>query len=414
MKATWKSTLLWSVIAAAFVGPGTVTTATKAGSEGGWYYIIPLIIAMLAGYLLMEMVARLTLVTQQPLGKIVGKTLGKTAVYLLFVSVLLGCAAYQAGNLLGGFAGLNLFAELPSKGVLIMAVAAGFILWLGSMNRISKVLAGVVVLMGVAFLYTGLSVSFDSVEVGNSPNYSLKTATVLALIGTTIVPYNFFLAAGLSQRQNLDEMRSGLLTSFIIGGLITLGILLTGTALGSFTSFTDLAGVLTNEIGIIGGSLLGFGLFAAGFSSAITAPLAAAVAGRTLLASEEDSTAWSNTGKWFRLIWLAVLGMGALVASLELDIIPVILAAQVVNGLLVPFLAALVIYLCNQRNLLGDQVNTNWQNVGGLVVFAYITYQSIFKLSSLSGIEFSQAVVVLLTASLVAGLEYLVLEGRAK
>ncbi|MEM9836796.1 MAG: divalent metal cation transporter [Bacteroidota bacterium] len=378
----WKSTLLWSLIAAAFVGPGTVTTATKAGSEGGWYYVLPLIIAMLAGFLLMEMAARLTLVTGQTLGAIVSQRLGKGVVYFLFLGVALGCAAYQAGNLLGGLAGLQLFLPLQRTWVLALGLLVAGILWMGSFQRISRALALVVVLMGVAFLYTGTQSALRPPADGFL-RFTVTSTTILALIGTTIVPYNFFLAAGLSPGQQLKEMRSGLAGSFLIGGLITLGILLTGVAINNFSQFSELVEVLNNSIGTVGGNLVGVGLFAAGFSSAITAPLAAAVAGRTLLAPSEKDSRWQNQGPWFRLIWLSVLGMGLIVALLDLDIIPVILSAQVVNGFLVPFLAALVLYLANSRDLLGEQVNSVWQNLGGGLVLVYITYQSVVKLGSL-------------------------------
>ncbi|MEL6357125.1 MAG: hypothetical protein AAFQ37_09370 [Bacteroidota bacterium] len=72
-----------------------------------------------------------------------------------------------------------------------------------------------------------------------------------------------------------------------------------------------------------------------------------------------------------------------MVALLNLDIIPVILAAQVVNGFLLPFLAAVVIYLTNDQNLLGKAINKPWQNIAALIVFAFLAYQSTSKLSQL-------------------------------
>ncbi|MEL6274760.1 MAG: divalent metal cation transporter, partial [Bacteroidota bacterium] len=89
MKTSWKRALVWSVIAAAFVGPGTVTTATRAGSEGKWLYLPYILVAIAAGYLLMEMAARLTLITRKPLGRIVYASFGSVTVYSLFIAVCL-------------------------------------------------------------------------------------------------------------------------------------------------------------------------------------------------------------------------------------------------------------------------------------------------------------------------------------
>lgn len=381
MKHNWKSTLLWSVIAAAFVGPGTVTTATKAGSEGGWYYVIPLFLAISAGYLLMEMAARLTLVTQQSLGHIVRNALGETVVYLLFGAVLLGCAAYQAGNLVGGFGGLQLFAAVDRLFILLPVLAILAILLFGNIPAIGRLLAAVVLLMGLAFLFTGSQVTLAGIDMETGTR-GLKAATILSLIGTTIVPYNFFLASGLSPGQSLGQMRSGLFISFLVGGLITLGILLTGSIITEFQDFASLATVLDAKLGSFGPFLLGLGLFAAGFSSAITAPLAAAVAGKTLLAHHPADHGWSTQGNKFRMVWFGVLTIGVVVAMLDLNIVAVILAAQLVNGLLVPFLAALMLYLANDQHLLGQHINKNWQNGGGLLVFAYVAYQSCMTFSA--------------------------------
>ena len=53
-KTRLKSTLFWSIIAAAFIGPGTVTTASMAGSTYGYSLLWTLLFATLATYLLQE------------------------------------------------------------------------------------------------------------------------------------------------------------------------------------------------------------------------------------------------------------------------------------------------------------------------------------------------------------------------
>ncbi|PHI20483.1 hypothetical protein CEQ90_06950 [Lewinellaceae bacterium SD302] len=382
-----KSAILWSVIAAAFVGPGTVATAAFAGSEGGITYLIPLLIALLAGYLLMEMAARITLITGQPLGVSVRSAIGNWVAYPLFGGIFLGCAAYEAGNLMGGLAGLRLFGEIPRYWVLPISLVAAAILLAGSTKRIGRILALVVVFMGAMFLFAGLGVVSSGTEVAGDSVYGLRTSTILSLFGTTIVPYNFMLAAGLGPGQSLSAMRNGLGISFLVGGLITLGILLTGTAIENFSDFASLATALETRLGSFGKIMLGLGLFTAGFSSAITAPLAAAIAGQTLFTTgEENKSKWTVNSLNFRLVWGTILGLGTLVALLELKIIPVILATQLVNALLLPFLVVLVLYLGNQSKLLATHTNRIWQNLGGLLIFFYLTYKSTQVILSFLGV----------------------------
>jgi len=363
--------LVWSLIAAAFIGPGTVTTAAKAGSQGGWYYAPYVFLAAVAGLLLMEMVARITLVSGQSLGQVLGKR-GRWLAFACFGAVLLGCMAYQAGNLLGALSGIQLLTPADRLWVLLLGGAAFAVLWTGDTKIIARALSGIVVLMGLIFVVSAvLLLCGDTPLTGNE---SVVPATVIGLVGTTIVPYNFFLAAGLSKGQSLTEMRLGLAGSFLVGGIITLSIVLVGSVVTSFTSFADLARTLDANLGSMSKVVLGFGLFAAGFSSAVTAPLAAALAGRELLGRKDSDL--SNTSPWFRIIWGGVLAVGLLVACLELDIISVIIAAQVANGLLLPFVAAIVLVLANDRALLEDRVNAHWQNLAGLAVAGFLAYKN--------------------------------------
>lgn len=374
VKSSWSRALIWSLIAAAFIGPGTVTTAAKAGSEGGWQYLFFVALAALAGFLLMEMVARLTLVSNQSLGQILGKN-GRWLGGLFFGAVLLGCMAYQSANLLGALGGVDLVIHRRRVWVLAISLMAFIVLWPGESRKIARALAGVVALMGLVFIVaaTGLLVGGESL----AGQGSVTTGTIIGLVGTTIVPYNFFLAAGLGRGEKLMDMRRGLLVSFVVGALITGSIVLVGSLVPSFTSFDDLARTLGTRFWDKGAVILGIGLFAAGFSSAVTAPLAAALAGRELLAGGNTANFGPRSLR-FRIIWMLVLAVGSVVALLDFDLgdVGVILAAQVVNGLLLPFIAALVLVLANDRRLLGDRINTWWQNSLGLLIASFLMQKS--------------------------------------
>ncbi|MBC6995839.1 divalent metal cation transporter [Neolewinella lacunae] len=363
--SSWSRALLWSLIAAAFIGPGTVTTAARAGSEGGWHYTGFVLLAAGAGFVLLEMVARLTLVSGRSLGQILGER-GKWLALLCFGAVFLGCVAYQAGNLLGALGGVQLLFPAAGRWLVIsLGLVAAVLLWPGEARGIARALAGVVALLGLCFLLTAGGLVLGGERLTGQGG--IQVSTVLALLGTTIVPYNFFLAAGLGRGQQLSEMRLGLGLSFGVGALITLGIILVGSLASSFTTFADLARTLDARLGDKGNVVLGFGLFAAGFSSAITAPYAAALAGRELLALG-DAERLGVRSSWFRATWLTVLGAGVVVGLLELDIITVIFAAQVANGLLLPFVAGLALVMGNDRALLGVHVNTRWQNLAAWLI----------------------------------------------
>lgn len=142
--------------------------------------------------------------------------------------------------------------------------------------------------MGIAFLVTAIAIrpSVTDVAVGLiRPTIPVNPGgglLVLGLIGTTVVPYNLFLGSGISTGQSIREMRSGLLVAIVLGGIISMAVLVTGTAISGDFTFLALAGTLDPYLGGAGTIILGAGLFAAGFTSAVTAPLASAVTVRSL------------------------------------------------------------------------------------------------------------------------------------
>ncbi len=364
---SWSRALVWSLIAAAFIGPGTVATATRAGTAGGMGYLPVVAVAGLAGYVFMEMAARVTIVSGQSLGELLRRR-GRVVPVVTFLAVCFGCLAYQAGNLLGALGGLRLMLPVGHWWLLPLAGGIAALLWSGSTRLIARAMAYLVAAMGLLFLVAAIRVLLSG-EGASASSGSMDATVVLALIGTTIVPYNFFLATGLGANSGLADMRRGLGLSFGVGCFITAAILIVGTAAATFVSFGDLANTLNDLLGPFGHLVLGVGLFAAGLSSATTAPLAAAMAARELLGQKAN-------GSVYRGVWLVVLVAGLAVALLQLDIIGVIVAAQVVNGLLLPFLALVVFLLANRRSLLGKHVNQGWQNAIGVLVLLFIFYKA--------------------------------------
>lgn len=369
----FKAVLFWSVLAAAFIGPGTVTTAAKVGAGFQLDLLWALVFSLLATLLLQEAAARISIGAGQPLGALLGKryhTNGRRIAWLLFGAIALGCGAYQMGNLLGAFAGLELLGFRAKGWLLVMGAIAAIVLASGSIQLITRVLAVIVAAMGIVFCWValGADLSWLAALQGMQPKVTDSNALlIVGLIGTTIVPYNLFLASGISQGQQLGEMRWGVAGAVILGGIITFAIMCTGTQVQGEFSFNSLATALEQRLGPNGGPLLSIGLLAAGFSSAVTAPLAAAVAGQSLLGQNDDR--WSGTGRYFRITWGIILGSGLLFALTDVKPIPAIIAAQAVNGIILPLVASFLLLAVNDAQMLPKQYhNPQWLNLATLLV----------------------------------------------
>lgn len=373
--------LLWSVIAAAFIGPGTVTTCAQAGSDFGFALAWALLFSTVACIVLQEAAGRITVLTGHELGTAIRQRYGGPAginqvATLLAAGVVLGCAAYQAGNLLGAVAGVRLVVDAsPTLLTVVCGAGAAALLATGSTRWIANILGGLVAVMGVAFLVTAVRLAPDAgalltgLLIPRIPSGS--TVLVLGLVGTTVVPYNLFLGSALARGSRLGEMRWGLVLAVGGGGLISLGVLVVGTALGGGLAYERLGAVLGARLGSGAEWSLAVGLFAAGFSSAITAPLAAAIAVRTLVGGAEGPK-WSERSSRFRAVWLGVLLFGVGFGVAGVQPIPVIILAQAFNGLLLPLVAVFLWLTMNDRRLLGDHgVNTFGQNLlMGVIVAA--------------------------------------------
>ncbi|UCF20166.1 MAG: Nramp family divalent metal transporter [Gemmatimonadota bacterium] len=372
-----------AVVAAAFIGPGTVTTATVAGVRYGYSLVWALVFSTLAALVLQEMSARLGVVGRLGLGEAMRRRFPTgfrrwISAGLVVAAILVGNAAYETGNLLGGALGLE---ELLGGSGRIWGPALGVIgfmlLWSGRYRYVERVLVGLVAIMGVVFLTTALAVAPDlsAVAAGLLPGaFDVEGAlvTALGLVGTTVVPYNLFLHASAALERwkgevDLAAARADTGISVTLGGVISIAVLVTAAALPAAAQVADagdMALALEPLLGRWAGAFFACGLLAAGLSSAITAPLAAAYATCGIFGWPVDLKAPAA-----RVVWASVLLIGVAFSLLAVRPIPVIIFAQAANGLLLPLIAGLLLLIANDRALLGVWANGRLSNLlGGAAV----------------------------------------------
>ncbi|MGH7476326.1 MAG: Nramp family divalent metal transporter [Longimicrobiales bacterium] len=371
-----------AVVAAAFIGPGTVTTATLAGARHGYSLLWALLFSTIATIVLQEMAARLGLVTRAGLGEAVRRRFHGVArilaLGLIVGAIAVGNAAYETGNLLGAALGLDAIA-FPATRVWALCAAgiAGLLLLTGSYRIVERVLVAMVVVLSIAFLATALlllpplSVLARGLFIPRTPGGADGLLLAIGLIGTTVVPYNLFLhAAAVSEKwsgpEALPTARLDLIVAIGLGGVVSMAIIVTAaaTAGGPMESALDMAAQLEPVLGGWARILVAVGLFAAGLTSAITAPLAAAYATAGAFGWPRDLR-----DRRLRLVWAGVLATGAGFAATGIRPISAIVFAQVANGVLLPAIAVFLLIAANDRRALGRWTNQRWMNVlGGAIV----------------------------------------------
>jgi manganese transport protein len=393
MTARWREIGPGAVVAAAFIGPGTVTTATLAGAGFGYSLLWALAFSIVATLVLQEMSARLGVITGTGLGEAVRARFGGglprlAAVALIVAAIAIGNAAYEAGNLLGATLGMRGVAGGPAGlWVPLFAGLAFALLWTGRYRAIERVLVGMVIVMSAVFLATAVVLAPPLREIvagilvprAEGPRALL---VALGLVGTTVVPYNLFLhAAAVGERwrgpADLPAARLDLTVAIVLGGIISMAIVVTaaGTAGASgrtVASASEMAAQLEPLLGSWARAFFAAGLFAAGMTSAITAPLAASYAVAGALGWPRDLRS-----RRLRAVWGAVLLAGVPFAiagtrptiPLGFGEVSVIVFAQVANGILLPAIAIFLLVAVNDRARMGAHVNGPVRNaLGGVVV----------------------------------------------
>lgn len=377
------------LIAAAFIGPGTVTTCTITGASFGFTLIWAMVLSIIATIFLQEMAARIGLVTNKGLAEVIRSQIKKPsirlfAILLILSAIVVGNAAYEAGNISGGVLGIEALGAsgaftigaLTINGWSIgIGVLAATILYIGSYKVLERILVGLVLFMSVAFIITAMVTKPDIVAVLEGsfiPSFPEESIfTIIALVGTTVVPYNLFLHASLvTEKWNgteaLSIARKDTIVAVILGGLVSIAIIVCAAAIQGeeISNAADLAKSLEPLFGEYARYFVGIGMGAAGLTSAITAPLAAAYVVQGCLGWEKNIKSTK-----FRWVWGGILFLGIFFSSFGYKPIDIIQFAQVANGVLLPIVAGYLIWLANRKQLLGTFVNKPWQNIISIVIW---------------------------------------------
>ncbi|WP_081209865.1 Nramp family divalent metal transporter [Salegentibacter sediminis] len=392
------------LVSAAFIGPGTVTVCTLAGVEFGYSLLWALLLSVFSCVVLQEMAARLGVVSQKGLSEVIREEIKRPflkvfSVILIFSAIVIGNAAYEAGNITGAVLGAQAIfgdqsLQLGSFQLNLWSLLIGFIAFLllfsGSYKTLEKVFIGLVLLMSISFVLTAILTKPDILKVlqGFIPNTNAAgLLTVMAIVGTTVVPYNLFLHASLVSEKWKDSSflptaRKELVVSILLGGVVSMAILISAASAGitDVNSAADMALSLEPLFGKFATWFMALGLLAAGITSSITAPLAAAYV-------VQGSLGWKGgmASAKFKMVWAGVLILGVFFSSLQINPIEIIRFAQIANGILLPVIAIFLFWVVNKHSVLGHHRNSSWQNILGILVIALSVFLGVKAIVSVIG-----------------------------
>lgn len=375
-----------AIVCATIIGPGTVTTCTLAGVNYQYALIWAAVFATLAAIILQMISARVGIASGRSLGEVVYDTYDGTWLRYFFsviviVAIGFGNSAFQSGNMVGAVLGLQAVAPIPTwVGALIIAAITFGFLWTGKTALIEKIMTVMVFIMVILFVITAIIVKPDLGKMFGGLVPTIPAGAILVtigVVGTTVIPHLLFLHSSLTSKKwanrnvhnALIESNFDTIFSMVLCGFITICVIITGASMyGTGTEVKnglDMAKQLEPLVGSWAKYVFGIGLFAAGITSSLSAPMSAAYAICSVMRWSTDMK-----DKKFRIIWIIVLVMGTLVTASGYSPVQVILLAQAFNGVMLPISAVILLLMANNKKALGKYKNNTFWNVLGVIVIA--------------------------------------------
>ena len=380
-----------ALVAAAFIGPGTVTSCSISGATAGYTLLWAMLLSVISVIIMQSMAARLGIVSGMGLGEALREKFTSQGARILIsilviAAVFIGNIAYETGNLTGSILGIQ--AAFPAADnqtakivlALVLGVIAFALLFSGSYQRVENILTALVCAFAAKPDWGAVFAGLFGFKVPDGGDWM----TVAALMGTTVVPYNIYLHAASAstkwgktddKEDALANSRFDSIISIGLGGIISMAIIVCAAATihasgGTIASGSDMAKALTPLLGSWATVIFGIGLFAAGITSTLTAPLAAAFASSGILGWGEDMKQTR-----FKVFWIIVLAFG-IFATCTLGASPtqIILFAQAANAILLPVTGILLLIVANDAAIMKEYKNKTWFNVLVVIVIAIFIF----------------------------------------
>jgi Mn2+/Fe2+ NRAMP family transporter len=222
---------------------------------------------------------------------------------------------------------------------------------------------------------------------------------LLANIGTTIAPWQIFFqqSAVVDKGMDVHDIRFGRIDTFfgsLSTNIVAVFIILTTGAVLFYhhppiavedvkQAAEALMPLMPHEQGDWARKLYAIGLFDAGFLGALCISLSSSWAVGEVFGWAHSLNARVKEGKWFYLIYLAMLlTSGAVVLIPGAPLVTITMFVQVIAVTLLPAALIFLLLLLNDEATMGDHVNTRWENI---VNWSIVILVSV--ISSLLGVQ---------------------------
>jgi Mn2+/Fe2+ NRAMP family transporter len=351
---------------------GGVTTYSSVGAHFGYSLLWLLLVASIGLGVIQEMCSRMGLVTGQGLSDLIRERFGVRWTILAMVVLIIA----NGTNVVAEYAGIAASVELLGVPRIVSVPLAALAVWTLVVFFSYRFVERVLFVLVLAFLAYPISVfilkpDWPVVMSGFIPSVPTSPSALvfaLALVGTTITPYLlFYMQASVVDkgvdRQSATYARVDVFLGAALAGLFAFFIIVvTGTVLypaGIQVSSADAAAqALVPLAGASAGLLFAVGLCGASLLGAVVMPLSTSYAICEAFGWESGISKNFREAPVFMSLFTLMLVLGAIVVLIPgISLIPLIISAQIANGILLPIVLIFIVKLATDRRLMGDAVN---------------------------------------------------------
>lgn len=357
---------------------GGITTYSVAGAQFGYSLLWTLIPITIALVVVQEMVARMGIVTGKTLADLIREQFGVKTTFYLMISLLIA----DLGNTVAEFAGWAASMELFGVNKYISVPIGAFLVWWlvvkGTYRVVEKIFLFSCTIF-VTYIISAFMASPPWAQVLTEtvrPTFSMKPSylmMVIGVVGTTIAPWmQFYLQSAVVEKNLKVEDYKASRWDVIVGCLMTdvvafFIIVACGATLYAhgikINDAADAAKALEPLAGKYGSTLFAIGLANASLFAASILPLATAYYVCEGMGWEAGIDHNFKSAPQFMWLYTGLIAIGALVILIpDAPLIAIMLVSQVVNGVMLPFVLIFMLLLVNNKELMGEYVNTKTFN----------------------------------------------------
>ncbi len=364
---------------------GGVTTYSSVGAHFGYSLLWLLLVASIGLAVIQEMCSRMGLATGQGLSDLIRERFGVRWTILAMIVLVIA----NGTNVVAEYAGIAASVELLGVPRIVSVPIAALAVWMLVVFFSYRFVERVLFVLVLAFLAYPISVFILRPDwpvvmsgfIPSLPSSSSALVFALALVGTTITPYLlFYMQASVVDkgvgRQSAAYARLDVFLGAALAGLFAFFIVVvTGTVLHpagiDVTSADAAAQALVPLAGAGAGLLFAVGLCGASLLGAVVMPLSTSYAICEAFGWESGISKNFREAPVFMSLFTLLLVLGAVVVLIPgISLIPLIISAQIANGVLLPIVLIFILRLATDRRLMGDAVNGRVATILGWGVVA--------------------------------------------